>query len=504
MIDGRELARRIAERNDQLWRDERRLAAALEDAVRIQTAQRSEEAQAWTRLGAMRLARDGEALTGRMDASAKEAASILQRRERRLDETRERIADLEGQVETASGAHGRAAGAAADAQAAAARRKADAVEALERDETCRRLAGQVASLVAQAGKAEEKAAAARSDLDEKAKPYLAETTFAYLWDRAYGTPAYAGSGIVRRLDAWVARLVGYEAARRDFTNLNEIPRRLATHAERLRAALDEARAGLDAASAVHTEQAEKAEEEARRLKGDAATAEAELDALRAKLGRSGRDLRKAAERDDEDWHLASAALGRSLSTDSLSRIEKAAAETPDALDDLLVAQIRKARERGAEAGRVVTAKKDEVDRIRKRRKLLEGEVRFLSENGWNDEDTLFDEELGGADLDQMADGRTTGAGFRIKLQVTRRERPKPVARAEPSWGQDAGSVWGRNDRQENQTSNRRQDEDFRTGGGIGAGGGFVTGGVIGAAAAAGSSGAAEAAGGSDFTTGGEF
>lgn len=502
MIDGRELVRRIAARNDQLWRDERRVAAALEDAVRIQTGQRSDEAQAWSRLGAMRLAQDGGALTGRMDAASKEAVGILQRRERRLDDVRERIAELERQVEAAADAHALAMGAAADARTAAARRKADAIDALERDENCRAAAARVAALEAQAGKAEAKAEAARADLDGKAKPYLDEPTFAYLWGRDYGTPAYAGSGLVRRLDGWVARLVGYETARRNFFNLNEIPRRLSAHAERLREGLGEARAALDAASAVHTEDAEIAEREARRLAEAADTAGDELASLRNQLGRKGRDLRKAAERNDEDWHLASAALGRSLATESLERIEKAAAETPDPLDDLIVSEIRKARERAAEAERIAAAKRDEVQRIRKRRKLLEGEIAYISEQGWGDEDMLFADELGGEELGQMADGRTTGAGFRLKLQVTRRERPKPVARDEPSWSRDAGSVWGRTDRQENQASNRRQDEDFRTGGGIGAGGGFVTGGVIGAAAA--SAGAAEAAGSPEFTTGGDF
>lgn len=507
MIDGRELARRLAARNDQLWRDERRVAAAIEDVVRIQTAQRTEEAKAWSRLGAMRLAEDGDALAGRMDAAAKEASSILQRRERRLDEIREHIADLDRQVETASLAHSQAEEAATDARAAAARRKADAIEALERDETCLAAAARVASLEAQVTKAEARAATTKDELEGKARPYLAEPTFAYLWERGYGTPAYRGTGIVRRLDGWVARLVGYETARRDFTNLNEIPRRLAAHAERLRATLSEARTRLDAASAVHTAEAEGAEDEARRLVGVAEAASKELRSLRDRLGRKGRDLRKAAERNDEDWHLASAALGRSLSTESLARIERAAAETPDTLDDLVVGEIRKARERTAEAERVATAKREELQRIRKRRKLLEGELEHLAEQGWDDENMLFADELGGKELSQMADGTTTGAGFRVKLQMSRRARPKPVVRQEPSWSGDAGTVWGRSERSESLPTGRRQDDDFRTGGGIGAGGGFVTGGVIGAIAGAAIGGADDAAASSrteDFTTGGDF
>lgn len=508
MIDGRDLARRIDARKDQLWRDERRLAAVVEDAGRLQTKSRADEARAWSQLAAMRLEGDADVLKGRIDASAREAASVLERRARRIDEARAKLADLEDQAGALSAEHDHAARLAADAAETAARKRREAVDALEEDQDCRRAVDAVSALEAQTAKAEGKAAAARAELEGKAEPYLAEPMFSYLWKRGYGTSTYAGRGLARTLDRWVAGLVGYEKARIDFRNLNEIPRRLATHAERLRGDLAAARADLDRASRVHTAGAEEADAEACRREADAEAAGARLQALRDTLGRHGREILKAADRKDADWLAAAAALGRSMAGESLARIEKAAAETPEPEDDLLVAEIRDARGRIAEAERVSTSAADHLARVRKRRKVLEAEVEFLASKGWDDADSLFDDELGGAALSQMADGTTTPVSFRIKMQIGRRVRKRPEVRDEPSWSRDAESVWGRGSSSESASDRPRptsQQEEFRTGGSIGGAGGFVTGGIIGGAiGAALGGGAAEASEPQDFSTGGEF
>lgn len=507
MIDGRDLARRIDARKDQLWRDERRLAAVVDDAGRLLTKSRGEEARAWSELAEMRLAGDADVLKGRIDASAREATAILERRAARIDAARSRISDLETRAEGLVSDLEHAARLASDAGETAARKRREAVEALEHDADCKAAAAAVGALEASSSKAAEKAQAARAELEGKAQPYLAEPIFSYLWERGYGTSSYRGRGLARPLDRWVAGLVGYEKARIDFRNLNDIPRRLETHTQRLQGDLATARAELDRASRVHTAEAERADEEARRR----AEAEAEvlqrLKDVRDDLGRHGRELLKAADRKDADWLSAATALGRSMAGESLARIEKAAAETPEPEDDLIVARIREARGRVAEAQRVSDSASEHYVRVRKRRKTLETEVEFLAKRGWNDEDTLFDDELGSSALNQMAEGVTTSASFRVKMQMSRRTRSRPVVVDEPSWSRDAGTVWGRGSSSGNATDRPRpstQTDEFSTGGGIG-GGGFVTGGVIGGAiGAALGGGAADASEPPDFSTGGDF
>lgn len=87
-----------------------------------------------------------------------------------------------------------------------------------------------------ADQAEEKLEQARRDSAEKRKPFEADALFMYLWRRQYGLPSYDSSGLIRRLDRWVASLCHYDQARVSYWTLQELPKRLAEHAEQVRVA----------------------------------------------------------------------------------------------------------------------------------------------------------------------------------------------------------------------------------------------------------------------------
>ena len=88
---------------------------------------------------------------------------------------------------------------------------------------------------AMAERAETRAAEAERERDEKRKPYEADPLFMYLWRRRYGTPDYGATGFTRRMDRWVAKLIGFERARANYHVLLALPTRLRAHAARLRA-----------------------------------------------------------------------------------------------------------------------------------------------------------------------------------------------------------------------------------------------------------------------------
>jgi hypothetical protein len=88
---------------------------------------------------------------------------------------------------------------------------------------------------ARAERAESKAAQAEADRDEKGKPYREDALFIYLWNRRFLTPDYAGSGLTRMLDGWVAKRINYADARSNYFMLTELPLRLREHAERQKA-----------------------------------------------------------------------------------------------------------------------------------------------------------------------------------------------------------------------------------------------------------------------------
>jgi hypothetical protein len=82
--------------------------------------------------------------------------------------------------------------------------------------------------------AQEKLAQAEADREEKRRPYESDPMFMYLWRRRFGTRDYEAGNLVRYLDRKVAHLIGYEAARVNYTMLMELPDRMREHVERLK------------------------------------------------------------------------------------------------------------------------------------------------------------------------------------------------------------------------------------------------------------------------------
>jgi len=102
---------------------------------------------------------------------------------------------------------------------------------LTKDKVYLDLLSQAEDLDSIAHESAEKVALAQADMAEKAKPYQSDELFMYLYRRGFGTTEYKAGAIARFIDSWVAKLIDYEKSRINFWNLNEIPKRLAQHAE---------------------------------------------------------------------------------------------------------------------------------------------------------------------------------------------------------------------------------------------------------------------------------
>ncbi len=106
---------------------------------------------------------------------------------------------------------------------------------LSRQEAYQEQEKRVAETAARAEGAENKAAQAEADQEEKGRPYREDPLFMYLWKRRFLTPDYTGGGLTRGLDGWVATMIKYADARSNYFMLTELPVRLREHAERQKA-----------------------------------------------------------------------------------------------------------------------------------------------------------------------------------------------------------------------------------------------------------------------------
>jgi len=114
--------------------------------------------------------------------------------------------------------------------------------------------GEAAALKAVAAAARLKVRQADLDREQKGRPFREDPLFVYLETRNYGTPGYVGRGAAALLDGWVARLIGFEKARANYTLINALPGRLRAHAEAATVEAARAENGLEAfeAQAIDT------------------------------------------------------------------------------------------------------------------------------------------------------------------------------------------------------------------------------------------------------------
>lgn len=193
-----------------------------------------------------------------------------------------------------------------------------------------------------AEEADRKVERAQQDMSKKALPYQKDTLFMYLWNRGFGTTQYEGNLFSRWIDGWVAKLIGYEAARVNYWNLTEIPQRLDEHADRVSAQADEARMALqqlelDAleSSGVKTLESDLSDMRTKLDEQDDA-----LEALEAELHQKLQQRGEYVSGDDESMQRCLSRLTAALNHQNLDEIYRYVRATSSPTDDKLVLELQ--------------------------------------------------------------------------------------------------------------------------------------------------------------------
>jgi hypothetical protein len=345
MISGRQALAEIvsAERSqlDQLSD----LDAKLEDLNRQLMDLEKRRADDYAALARVRIDRidDGE-LAGALDAAERQVAAVLEQRRQAAETLRRELDDAraartaldrqrEAQAEVVDQASARVDDAEAETQA-----RLDADPAYRERRDSAREAERIAR------HADEKAGDSEREQDAKGAAYRDDPLFMYLWDRRYGMPGYAAGSIARWLDGRVARLIGYDDARLNYSRLLEIPKRLREHADAARQRADDLFAALREldeaardADGIPALEKERGAEQERLDETDARIAEAEtaIDDLLEHQARF-------ASGDDDYSRQAVAYLAAELERDDLASLRQDALATPFPDDDRIVERLRDA------------------------------------------------------------------------------------------------------------------------------------------------------------------
>ncbi len=274
--------------------------------------------------------------------------------------------------------------------------------------------------LATAEAAASKAATSEKDRKEKGKAYEADPLFMYLWQRGFGTPAYAHRGLVRSLDRWVAGLVGFNDARANFAMLTSIPDRMARHAERCaeialeeqdklaefsRNAMTDA-AGTDLVGTIET------------LSADIDRIDGELDNLDRRIETLSSALAEFSSGEDTDFQKAEEHLSVSLQADDLKDLWRAALDTPSPEDEKIVQRIEDLKERIDQVTREIRQDRElQRDIGRRRAELADVIKRFRSSGYGSWESTFSDEKLTTVLLGELVKGAITGAEYWARAEL---------------------------------------------------------------------------------------
>jgi len=479
----------IAQEQRRLDDVERRLSEASRRLAELDVG-RGEAIEALARLRLEHLERDRTAQRV-ADADARVLA-MLERRQERIDALHGDLDRLATEAAAAEGERERLADALEAAEGALDEAESVTQARLEADEAYReaRAAAQEAARIAD--HAAEKAAQSAEERSEKERAYHDDPLFVYLWRRRYGTSAYRAAAPIRWLDGKVARHVGFEGARLNYTRLQELPERLREHAERVAERAEAAHAALAALDrAARDADGVSALEEARDgSASDLAAADERLAALALERDAAHETLERTARGEDDAYREALAFLASELGRDDLQALRRQALATPFPEDDAIVARLldlerdRTTTEASLQELKEVTARNRE--RVRELERLRADYTRQRMDQPGS---TFADGTLVATVLAQFLQGAMTRDALWRVLEQQRRQAPQ---RSNPTFGSGGfgrGSPWSSGGGAPRPPSIPRAPSIPRPSSGGFGGGGFRTGGRI---------------GGGGFRTGGKF
>lgn len=433
-----------------------------------------QEAQLFKELARLRLGQfASSSMLERVDEAERSLGGLLAERDAALSDLVEELGGLESRRATLELERNGLLPQVEEAQEKLDDAEAEAQEKLGLDEAYGEHLGLSKTLDRQASFAEKKAEMAERDRLAKGQPYEADRLFVYLWERGYGTSRYSANPLIRYLDGKVARICNYEANRRNYAGLLDIPVRLREHADNLRKESDEAYEKLQSMeeAVLKTETVQAATRSAEQAQKAMDAKDAELAGLQDRIAEL--TDRKAVFASGEDEYLKKAIqrLGEELSREDLQRLRREAEQTPTQEDDEIIGQLSQLEDERSALGGILEQQQQALQSERRRHAELEQVRLRFRRSGYDRPGSAFgNSAFIGVMLGEFLRGVLDADSFWRNIQRHHRRQRR---RANPVFGSGGfpaprrTRVW------------RSGGWGGLGGGGLGGGGGFGSGGGFG-------------------------
>lgn len=292
-------------------------------------------------------------------------------------------------------------------------------------------------------KRSELAAKAEADLardEQRVKDLVGEATrklpaydksrlFRYLYDRGFGTEAYAHRGLTRSLDRWVARLIGFSNARLGYEFLKRTPELVQAEVGRRRGAFE----GLmEQVEAIQKERADALGLTAVLEEGNALGKQRDqmvsaLEAIRKRMVAIGQNIANLSSEQGQFYREAIARFHRFLEETGSAALEARARLTPEPRDDELVASVKQVeatvKRLAREQSELAEQKKHAVDWASRMQQILQ---RYRAQNFDSARSYFTDRFDLDASLGALRAGTLDESTFWSALAQNQRFRPHRV------------------------------------------------------------------------------
>lgn len=220
---GRNIRSNIHDLNDNISKSQQKLEEL-----------KSEEARTYLRLAETRIELlDDPSLADQISHAEKEAQNLIASRHKSREALENNLHDNEQEQQQLEDQRIALSEQTEELYAKAKKAEQDIDKQLETDKAYQKFEASKQNTLSQITSVESKITLAREDYQKKSKPYHDDELFLYLKTRQYGTSNYKASSLVRTLDNWVANLVHYEQARRNYAILHALPGKLIAHKQLL-------------------------------------------------------------------------------------------------------------------------------------------------------------------------------------------------------------------------------------------------------------------------------
>lgn len=280
----------------------------------------------------------------------------------------------------------------------------------------------------------------REEVAEKLPAYEKSKLFKYLHRRGYGTHQYRGSGLTKRLDGWVAKVVNYDKNRQSYDFLRVTPELMAAEVERRQGSFNSLMQRLEGIEDRISDEIGLTEV---MTQGNAVGKRREglldeMKQLEEARARTEQEMARLETTENEYYTAGVERLKDFLSALEESALERRTRATPETADDAIFREVqdcnrrlREARDQSRDDRRLVEVWKEKIsglDQVVRRFRSSQ----FESRRSWFSPRLSIDREV-----DRYLEGRNTAAGL---WSVIRRYQQFVRPEFDDSWD-GMGGMW---------------------------------------------------------------